>query len=232
MKLFLTAIVVLMASAAVAQQPQADAAMARMRDAMKKLTQRIAEADAATATAQAAQLAAEAKTKELDTKITDFTRNLKDEVTKGKAEKENSDKTIKDLESKLAAKEKENTALTESLTKWKDYAGKAEKVANAKEGELSTAAGRVIVMERQITEHERKNREMYKLGVEILDRYKSFGLGTALLAREPFVGSMRVKFQNYVQDYGDKLDAQRIKPGAGKVVEASPPASTGKASKP
>jgi hypothetical protein len=74
---------------------------------------------------------------------------------------------------------------------------------------------------------------MYKLGLEILGRYEKFGLGTALLAREPFVRNMKVKFENYVQDYGDKLDAQRIQPSGAAAVESQPsPASTSVTNKP
>jgi hypothetical protein len=49
------------------------------------------------------------------------------------------------------------------------------------------------------------------LGKEILERYEKFGLGTALTAREPFVGTTRVRLQNLVQEYSDKLSEQRIK---------------------
>jgi len=230
----IAACLALTVSAASAQQAQSPEAIAlgRMRDAMKKLTQRIAEADAATATAQAAQYAAEAKVKDLETKVTDYTKQLKDTTLKAKADREAGEKVVEDLEAKLKAKQKEVTLLTESLTKWKEGFEKARDVANAKEGERASAADKSIVLQRQVADHERKNREMYKLGVEILDRYKKFGLGTALFAREPFVGSMRVKFQNYVQDYGDKLASQQIKPGQSKEVGSSLPEKTGQASKP
>lgn len=229
---FITFLFIASTAAVLAQQPQPNPVEARMRDAMKKLTQRIAEADAATATAQAAQIAAEAKTKELEARLADITKQLKEANTQAAADREAGKKAVEGLETKLSSKEKEAAALTESLTKWKAGFEKARDVANAKEGERAAAASRAIASERQAVEHERKNREMYKLGNEILERYKNFGLGTALLSREPFVGSMRVKFQNYVQDYGDKLDAQRIKPAAGTTAEAKPPATTGQASKP
>ena len=218
MKRIVTLLLMCAALGAVAEQAgnPADAAMARMRDAMKKLGQRIAEADAATATAQAAQFAAEGKLKEAEAKIATLTKDLKTETADHKAEKETSGKTIKDLTAKLATKEKEVAAYSKSLKEWEAGYKKASDVANAKESERAEAAGKAIVMERKAQEHERKNREMYKLGTEILERYKSFGLGTALLAREPFVGSMRVKFENYIQDYGDKLASQRIKEGATK----------------
>jgi hypothetical protein len=46
--------------------------------------------------------------------------------------------------------------------------------------------------------------------MEILDRYEKFGLGDAILAREPFTAAKRVKFQNLVQDLSDKLTDARI----------------------
>lgn len=233
MKRILTALLAMVASAALAQQSSpADAALARMRDAMKKLTQRIAEADAATANAQAAQFAAEAKTKELEGQLKTTTNNLKDETAKRKADKEASDKAIKDLETRIAAKDKQIADFTKAMTDWQAFGKKAEAAFATSKDELAEAKGKAILLERQVQEHERKNREMYKLGVEILDRYKNFGLGTALLAKEPFTGSMRVKFQNYVQDYGDKLDTQRIKPAAGKDVGAPTPEKPGQAAKP
>ncbi len=69
-----------------------------------------------------------------------------------------------------------------------------------------------IVLQRVVDDQRRKNQEMYKIGTEILTRYENFGLGTAITAREPFTGTMKVRLQNLVQDLGDKLADQRIKP--------------------
>ena len=69
-----------------------------------------------------------------------------------------------------------------------------------------------ILLQRKVTEHEVKNAAMFKLGNEILTRYEKFGLGDALASREPFVGVTRVKFQNLIQDFGDKLADEKIKP--------------------
>jgi hypothetical protein len=64
---------------------------------------------------------------------------------------------------------------------------------------------------------------MYRLANEVLDRYAQFGLGTAISAREPFVGVTKVKFQNLVQDYQNKLSDQSIRP---EKQEASPAAGS------
>jgi hypothetical protein len=51
---------------------------------------------------------------------------------------------------------------------------------------------------------------MHKVGMEILDRYEKFGLGDAILAREPFTAAQRVKFQTLTQDFANDLTDARI----------------------
>lgn len=197
---------------AFAQQGQPDPAMVRMRDAMKKLTQRIVDAESQMVTAQAAQFAAEAQVKDLTAKLDAANKTLKQLGTQAAADKANAENKIDELDKKVQSRDKALAQYSDALAKWKAGFELAQKVANAKEGERVEAKGRAIELERKVAAHEQKNREMYRLASEILERYKSFGLGTALMAREPFVGSMRVKFENYIQDYGDKIDTQRIDP--------------------
>lgn len=201
---------VALAGSSFAAEPQADPAMTRMRDAMKKLSQRIVDAESQMVTAQAAQFAAEAQVKELTAKLEAANKQLKQVTVQASADKANAETKIEDLEKKVESRDKTIVQYNDALGKWKAGFEQAQKVANAKEGERVQAAGKVIEMERKVASHEQKNREMYRLALEILDRYQSFGLGTALMAREPFVGSMRVKFENFVQDYGDKLATQKI----------------------
>lgn len=193
-----------------AEPAPADPAMARMRDAMKKLTQRITDSESQMVAAQAAQIAAEAQVKELTAKLDAANKQLKQLTSQSAADKATAENKISDLEKKLQSRDASIAQYADALAKWKDGFEQAQKVANAKEAERVQATARAIELERKVAEHERKNREMYLLGTEILERYRNFGIGTALMAREPFVGSMKVKFQNYVQDYGVKLGTQRI----------------------
>lgn len=235
MRTLLSFLLLAMISPAIAQQAQqspADIALARMRDAMKKQNERIAQADAATAMAQAAQFAAEAKLAEAEKKIAELVKNLKTETEKAKADRETGDKVVKDLEAKLKAKDEVIADASKKNAGWKVVFDQVKAAAEQRGGLLEEAQNRTIAAERKAQEHERKNREMYKLGTEVLERYKSFGLGTALLAREPFVGSMRVKFQNYVNDYGDKLATQRIGAAKSEAVEGKPKASNEQPKKP
>jgi hypothetical protein len=66
-----------------------------------------------------------------------------------------------------------------------------------------------------------RNIALYELSNEILNRYAKFGLGLAIIAREPFIGTTRVKLENQVQDYGDRIRAMRIKTAAVAPVETT-----------
>jgi len=88
---------------------------------------------------------------------------------------------------------------------YKQYVQFSEKT----EAERNKLAAQVIVLQRVVTDRETKNLELFKTGNEILERYEKFSLGDALAAKEPFVGVSRVKLQELVQDYKDKLTAQK-----------------------
>lgn len=140
-----------------------------------------------------------------------LTEQLEKLTKQSAAEKAAADKTIAEMESKVAQQSSEIAQLRESLEKWKKAHNEAVELAQKTEGQRSTLAAQKIELDRVVADQRRKNLAMFKLGNEILDRYKNFGLGTALGAREPFVGTTRVRLQNLVQDYSDKLAEQRIK---------------------
>ncbi|MHA3772467.1 phage major capsid protein [Verrucomicrobiota bacterium sgz303538] len=127
-------------------------------------------------------------------------------------EKAAADKTIAEMDSKVAQQATEIAQLKESLEKWKKAQSEAAELASTKEAERAKLAMQKIELDRKVADQQTKNLAMFKIGNEILTRYEKFGLGTAFTAREPFVGITRVKLQNLVQDYKDKLAEQRIKP--------------------
>jgi hypothetical protein len=154
---------------------------------------------------QAAKTQLEQEKQALTQQVGDITKRLA-------ADKEAADKTTADLKARVAAQGEEMIRLKESLEKWKGSQKQAAELAATKEAERAKLAMQVIELQRRVADQQVKNAAMFKIGNEILVRYEKFGLGTALSAREPFVGTMRVKLQNLVQDYGDKLADQRIKP--------------------
>jgi len=84
---------------------------------------------------------------------------------------------------------------------------------NSTEAQRAKLAAQNATLQRLVADREAKNLALYQLSGEILTRYQKFGLGDALLAREPFIGVSRVKLQTLVQDYHDKLRDQLVLPG-------------------
>ena len=182
-----------------------DPAMQKMREMVRNSMIQLRDANAKLATAQAAQAEAEDKVKELQGKLEELTK-------KSASERKTANETIDDLRTKLANSELIGNHLTESLTKWKQGYAKLADYAKATEGKRAEFASKCILLERRIADQQVRNAEMYRLANEVLDRYAQFGLGTAISAREPFVGVTKVKFQNLVQDYQNKLADQTIRP--------------------
>lgn len=196
-----------------AQQQQvspAEAALKKMRETLRATMTQLQTAETDKAALQAELDALKADTEK---KIKDLTKDLDSLRKKSAEEKAATDKSINDLTSKVANTEQDLARTKDSLGKWKEAYAKAASIATKKESERAVLAGKVIVLERRVASNEAKNAEMFKIGNEILDRYKNFGLGTALTAREPFTGIMRVKLQNLMQSYEEKLVAQKIRPG-------------------
>jgi hypothetical protein len=184
---------------------QAGAAEAKLRESLRGTMLQLRNAETERANLQAAKTELEAKNKEL----TDQAAAMSKQTAANQAE---ADKTIADLKTKVDERDREIGGLRVELDKSRTDHKAMTDLAKKKEGQRAQLAEKLIVLERQVADQQRRNASMYKLGIEILDRYEKFGLGTALTAREPFVGLTRVKFENLIQDYGDKLADERIKP--------------------
>lgn len=192
------------ASAGAAEKKGVNPAEQKMRETIRNTMIQLRDTNAKLATAQAAQAEAEEKIKELQGQLEELTK-------KSAAEKKSSNETIDDLKTKLTASELQVNHLAESLAKWKLGYAKLAEYAKATEGKRAEIASKIILLDRRIAEQQVKNAEMYRVGNEVLDRYAQFGLGTAISAREPFVGITKVKFQTLLQDYQNKLTDQTIK---------------------
>jgi chromosome segregation ATPase len=176
---------------------------AKFREALKDSMLKLRAAQTELANAQSAQYAAEAKATELTAKTESLTKDLANE-------RNTSTNMIADLNKKIADRDNSILELNAALAKWKKSYGEVAKLASKREGQRATLDTKRIELERKVQEEQAKNVEMYQAGMEILDRYEKFGLGDAILAREPFTAAKRVKFQNLVQDLSDKLTDARI----------------------
>jgi len=122
----------------------------------------------------------------------------------------------------LDAKQKELDDTKESLAKWKAAYEQIQTAAQKADAERSKLASETIILKRKVEDRERKNLELYKTANEVLTRYEKFGLGEAISAKEPFSGITRVKLENQVQDYQDKIADSKVKPDE----HPAPPAKT------
>jgi hypothetical protein len=196
---------------------QANSAEERLRGMLRSTMLQLRDAQNQAATLQSAQAEDEKQKKALSDRV--------DELTKqSAADKDAATKTIADLNAKVTDQTSMITQFKDALEKWKQAYNKAVEVANTKEAQRAKFESQAILLQRRVEDDESKNLALYSLGKEVLNRYEKFGLGTAITAREPFVGTTKVKLENLVQDYSDKLMDQTIKPGAAP-VPARPAAS-------
>ncbi len=182
----------------------------KLREQLRSTLLQLRTAQTETANAQAAQAAADAKSAQLSETITTLEKRNETLAKEKNTEKISSEESIATLNNKLAEREKRIVQFSEALEKWKAGYQKAAEVARTKEDERAALASEKAILKRTIADRESKNIALFNVSNEILDRFESFSLGKALSAREPFIGNSRVKVENLVQGYKDKILDNRI----------------------
>lgn len=188
----------------------------KLREQLRGVLLQLRTAQTEAANAQAVTANAEAAKKELTAKVETLTKRVETLTKEANTAKVSNEQSIATLETRLADREKRIVLLNETLEKWKDGYQKAAAVARSKEDERSTLASEAITLKRTIVDRETKNIALFNTANEILDRYEKYSLGKALAAREPFVSSTRVKVENQVEGYKDKILDNRIEAKSAK----------------
>lgn len=179
---------------------QAGAQDARARETLRNLTIRLRTAETERNTLLSEKAQFEQEKKALSEKVETLTQ----------AEAKNKEE-LATLTTKSEEEESTLAQVKESLDKWKAAYDQIAATAQRQKAERDKFAGEAIVLKRQLADRETKNRELFRLSNEILKRYERFGMGDALAAREPFTGITKVKLENLVQDYADKISDQKVK---------------------
>jgi len=182
----------------------------KLREQLRATLLQLRSAQNEAANAQAVQAAADLKNKDLTTRLAELEKRNATLATQSNTDKAISDEAIAKLNNKLAEREKRLAEYTEAFEKCKAAYQHAAEVARAKEDERAKLAAEILVNKRTIADREAKNIALFNTSNEILDRYENYALGKALAAREPFVGTTRVKVENLVQGYKDKILDNRI----------------------
>jgi hypothetical protein len=185
----------------------------KLRESLRNTMIQVRTVEAERDTLKAAQTELEQKNKEQEDKIKALEKKVADLIRQSATDKAAAEKKEGELASSIVTRDLEIARQAESLKKWKDYQVQAEAMVRKLSAERASKASEAIVLQRRVDDQQRKNAEMYRIGTEVLERYANFGIGTALTAREPFVGTTRVKLQNLFQDYADKLADAKIKSG-------------------
>jgi chromosome segregation ATPase len=196
-------------SASVHAAEEADPSV-KLREQLRSTMLQLRTSQVEAANAQALQAAAEAKSKELEGKIADLEKRSAAMAKQANAEKIAAEESIATLNNKLADRDKRIIQLNEALAKWKDGYNKAAVVARTKEEERAQLASEAIVLKRTVADRETKNIALFNTSTEILERFENYALGKALGAREPFISTTRVKVENLVQGYKDRIVENRI----------------------
>jgi hypothetical protein len=193
----------------------------RLRDALRTAMQQLQDAQGQVATLQATQAQSDKDNADLKAKLEALTAQISSLNKQSADDKTAADKVAADLKSQNSDLSAQIAKLNQALAEWEKDDKQYVQLAKDKEAARSQLAVQVIMLQRVIDDRETKNLALYSLGNEILTRYENFGLGDALGAKEPFTGISRVKLQELVQDYKDKISDQRITPGQ---VPAAPAA--------
>ncbi len=194
-----------MAAAAEAPDPSL-----KLREQLRGVMLQLRSAQTESANAQAAQTAAEQKNTELTAKAAELDKRIGALTKQANSDKNAADKALAALTTKLEDRDKRIAEFTEALAKWKTGYQQAAGVARAKEDERAKLAAEALVLKRSIADRETKNIALFNISNEILTRFENYALGKALAAREPFIGTTRVKVENLVQGYKDKILDNRI----------------------
>ena len=182
----------------------------KLREQLRTVMLQLRTAQTDTANAQAEKIAAEQKFTTLEEEAKSLRSNnakLNKQILTDKAAAE---KSTAELEGKITDRDKKLIQFNEAFDKWKVGYQKAAEVARTKEAERAKLAEEIIVNKRTIADLQRKNIALFNTSNEILDRYEGYALGKALAAREPFIGTTRVKVENLVQGYKDQILNNRI----------------------
>jgi len=205
-----------------AENAQPSAAENKLRESLRGTLLQLRSSENDKAVAQAALAESEEKNKTLTDQV--------EKITKDRAaEKTAADKVANDLQTKVEDRDKLIAELKDALLKSQLDNKRITDIANTKESQRAKLEDQTNQLNRRVADQQTKNAGMFKIANEILQRYEKFGLGDALTVREPFTGITRVKLQSLFEEYRDKIDDERIKPGD---APASPANATPSADKP
>ncbi|MEO6739413.1 MAG: hypothetical protein ABIP20_04120 [Chthoniobacteraceae bacterium] len=205
-------------AAPIAAQNAAPSVESRLREQLKGMAVQLKTAETEKATLQAEKTVLMEKATSLEAASKKLGEQLVAETDKAKKDGER-------MSGEIAAKQAEIAETKVALAKATEFGTKAAQLAKKTEAERDKFSAEANQLKRVVADQRAKNGKMFEIGNEILTRYEKFGFGTAITAREPFVGITRARLETLIEEYGGKLAEQRLKavgnPPATKPTEDS-----------
>ncbi len=212
MKTKLLTLLAVFASIASTMAQEPASAEAQLREQLRNTALQLRAAEVEKANALATLAAEQGKTVTLQKEIDDLNTRLATLTKRASEDKTASEQTIESLTERLAERDKRIAEYVEAIEKWR--AAQQLAARTAKKNEESAEALKVenARLKHSIADRERKNLDLYRTSLEILERYENYSLGRALSAREPFIQKTRVKIENQVEGYKGAILENVAKP--------------------
>ena len=145
-------------------------------------------------------------------KVTRLSRDLQSERTR----REGVEKELAQSRLDLASTRQHLEETTGRLTETSKTLARTNQTLAATEADKTRLEGIKARNEREIASCEDKNLKLYQTGRELMLRFQRKTCGEVMAQGEPFTGLKRVEVENLLEEYRDKLDAQKlIKPPGG-----------------
>jgi chromosome segregation ATPase len=131
-------------------------------------------------------------------------------ASRERRDKQAAEAELDKLKAQLAERDK---ALAELRARGEEAAGRerdALRVIGERDRGLKVYQDDLARQNKEIVACETKNAQLYALNVEILERYRTKTVAEVLAREERITGLKNVAVFNVVQEYRDKLDAQRV----------------------
>ena len=175
----LAASAMLAATFAARADDQANSPAARLKEVLKNTLMQLR-------TVTADRDALQAQVDDLKSQTADLNDKLTALMKKSATAQDAASKTIAVLKGQISDQEESIAKLQQSLDQWKASQAKAVEIANQTEAKRAKLADLSIHLQRIVDDQRVKNAQMYKVGMEILDRYEKFGLGEGVDRKRTF----------------------------------------------
>lgn len=130
-----------------------------------------------------------------------------------------------ELRQKLQAAEQERDAIKARLEETATKLASTEQSQRETRSKLAGSESELVATKSALSAEqgersrcEANNIALYQHGRELLQAYRDKGVVTSLSHREPLLGLGQVKMENLLEEYRDKLDAQRRRPAEAGVT--------------